>query len=80
MSLTKTDTVLGNYIETGSKKVNSKSAMRKAYRKAVDEQSSMYTLSLLAYKHKVGLLMLGNIILVLNWAFPMWTEFVKSIF
>lgn len=35
---------------------------------------------LLVKRHKVGLLAIGNIVLVLNWAFPAWTSFVASLF
>lgn len=80
MSLTKTDTALGNYIETGSKKINAKAVNRKAYRQAVTSHNTAYTLGILANKHKVALLALGNVVLVLNYVFPEWTELVKSLF
>lgn len=34
---------------------------------------------LLVKRHKVGLLAIGNIVLVLNWVFPAWTTFVSSL-
>lgn len=34
---------------------------------------------LLAKRHKVALLAIGNVVLVLNWAFPAWAELVKSL-
>lgn len=33
---------------------------------------------LLVKRHKVAILGLGNIILVLNWAFPAWTSVIGS--
>lgn len=35
---------------------------------------------LLVKRHKVAILAIGNIILVLNWAFPAWPTFVRSMF
>lgn len=78
--LQKTDTKLGDYIDSSDTiKPNHAAIARKAYRKAVNDRSSVYTLYLLAAKHKIGLLAIGNIILVLNWAFPAWPEVIKSI-
>lgn len=34
---------------------------------------------LLVKRHKIGLLVIGNVILILNWVFPPWTEIAKSL-
>lgn len=48
---------------------------------AVKAASSLSTGSLvwlLVKRHKVGILAFGNIVLVLNWAFPAWTSVIGS--
>jgi hypothetical protein len=81
MSLVKTEVPASAYIKTGKKEASDlTSILRKAYKKEVDRRSSIYTLWLLAVKHKVGLLMVGNIILVLNWAMPEWPQVIMSLF
>lgn len=47
------------------------------YAKQVNSFSLVW---ILLSRHKVGLLAIGNIILVLNWAFPAWPELVRAIF
>ena len=64
-------------------KVNRQSVGKTAKKQAVKTAETLTTgrlLWIVIVRHRVGLLMVGNCILVLNWAFPMWTEFVKSIF
>lgn len=34
---------------------------------------------LLVYRHRVGLLLIGNIVLVLNWVFPPWPQIVLGL-
>jgi hypothetical protein len=73
MSLTKSDTKLGNYAETGTPKPHKSSV--KHYE--LDRTSTMYLLWYLVKRHRMALLVTGNIILVLNWAIPAWPEMVK---
>lgn len=75
---TKTDGM--KYEVTGKQNVSDPRAVsNKVYRKAVNQHSTIYTLWLLAVKHKVGLLAIGNIILVLNWALPEWPQLLMGI-
>lgn len=48
--------------------------------KSAQELSSLRLVWILLTRHKVGLLTVGNIILVLNWAIPAWPQIVKSLF
>lgn len=57
----------------------SKGAGRRSVVKQLDALGTPTILWHLAKRHKVGLLAVGNIILVLNWAFPAWTELVKPV-
>jgi hypothetical protein len=69
------------YIKTGKKEASDlTSILRKEYKKQVNNRSSIYTLWLLAIKHKIGLMMIGNIVLVLNWVMPEWPQVVLSLF
>lgn len=78
MSLVKTDGM--KYEAAGTETAtDGRAIMRKAYKKAVVNQSTAYTLWLLAVKHKVFILGLGNIILVLNWALPEWPAMVLGL-
>ena len=80
MSLAKPEVAAGAYIKTGKTEASDlTSILRKEYKKQVNNRSTIYTLWLLAVKHKVGLLMVGNIILVLNWAMPEWSQAVLSL-
>lgn len=81
MSLQKTSTE-PEFIETPVKnsKGLAKSVSTKAYKAAVENHSTLYTLWLLVVKHKLALLALGNIILVLNWALPEWFSMVLGLF
>lgn len=47
-----------------------KKVANKAYKQAVTNNSTMYTLWLLTYKHKVGLLIAGNAIWATLYLFP----------
>ena len=78
--MTKTAAKAMEYEVTGTKNVNNPSeVLRKAYKMEVQKRSTMYTLYLLAAKHKVALLAIGNVILVLNWAVPEWTSIVLGL-
>jgi hypothetical protein len=81
MSLAKTEVPASAYIKTGKKEASDlTSILRKEYKKQVNNRSSIYTLWLLAIKHKIGLMMIGNIVLVLNWVMPEWPQVVLSLF
>lgn len=82
MSLAQNDTLGGMKYEVAGKKEVSdpKAVERKLYANSVNQTSSLYTLWLLAWKHRVGLLAMGNVILVLNWAIPEWPTMLRSIF
>lgn len=71
MSLTKTGAL--DYEETPFK-INKKKPV-----KSFEQMSTGVILWKLAVRHKLFLLSLGNVILVLNWAFPEWAELVKSL-
>lgn len=60
-------------------KVDGRTVAKKAYRQAVNNRSTIYTLWLLAVKHRLALLAIGNIILVLNWALPEWPQMVLGL-
>ena len=79
--LAQTKTTDGMHYEAAGKKEisNASEVNRKIYRKAVERHSTAYTLWILVLKHKVPLLVLGNVILVLNWAFPEWFQLVLSL-
>jgi hypothetical protein len=64
------------YEVTGNKKINTKTA-------ATTMAQTLSTTSLiwlLVKRHKVQLLAVGNIVLVLNWAFPAWPQLIATIF
>lgn len=48
--------------------------------KVAAQASTASLLWILLKRHKIVLLAIGNIVLVLNWAFPAWTSFVGSLF
>jgi len=78
MSLVKTIPVKNamKYEEVKPKRVDGKAV-------ALKYASELHTSSLiwlLIKRHKVGILAAGNVILVLNWAFPQWIELVRSLF
>lgn len=80
MTLVKEGALDGKYIDTPQlSKVDGRTVAKKAYKQAVNNRSTFYTLWLLAVKHKTGLLVMGNIILVLNWAFPEWPQMVLGL-
>lgn len=74
--MSKTVSQAMKYEVTGNKKSSDKQVALQAA-EIVGTPSLIW---LLIKRHKVGLLAIGNVILLLNWAVPMWTEIVKSIF
>lgn len=77
MSFAKAHTIDGMKLEETEVKNNTHEAARKAYRKAVTERNTFYTLGLLVLKHKMPILITGNVLLIMNWAFPQWFELVR---
>lgn len=63
------------YEVAGSKKINGKQASIKV----ASQLSTALLLWLLAKRHKVVLLAIGNVILVLNYVFPEWLQLLQSI-
>lgn len=76
MSTTKTD---GMAYEVAGNKTASKNTGKKTALKIADQVSTSSLVWLLAKRHKVGLLAIGNIVLVLNWAFPEWPQMVLGL-
>lgn len=70
---TKTDGM--KYEVTGNKAVNGK----RASVKIASQLSTSALIWILVKRHKVGLLAIGNVILVLNFVFPEWTQFALSL-
>ncbi len=79
MSLTKQEVKAGDYIDSPTKIKASKGTTKANLLKLADQLSTGAIIWLLVKRHKVGLLTIGNIILVLNWAIPAWPEIVKSL-
>lgn len=53
---------------------------RKMALKVAEQVGTPSLIWLLAKRHKVALLAIGNVILLLNWIFPFWTELVTGFF
>lgn len=80
MSLVKQEVAPSAYIDSVKlTKTSGKAVVNKAYRQAVNNRNTTLTLWLLAMKHKVALLAIGNIILVLNWMLPEWPQMVLGL-
>lgn len=47
---------------------------------AAKRLSTMRLLWIIIVRHKVAILATGNVLLVLNWAIPMWPNMVISLF
>lgn len=77
MSLAKTD---GMKYELAGNKKASKTAGNKTAVKIADQVGTPSLLWLLVKRHKVALLAIGNIILVLNWILPEWTNMLLGLF
>lgn len=66
---------ISGYEQTGKKEVTDvKRAKQNVYKMAVKRENSIKTLWYLAGKHKVGILLIGNIVLVLNFVLPSWFD------
>lgn len=74
--MSKTVSQAMKYEVTGHKKSSNKQIALQAA-EMVGTSSLIW---LLIKRHKVGLLSVGNVILLLNWAVPAWPEIVKSLF
>lgn len=66
------------YEPTGNK-APSKGTAKKQAIKIADQLGTGSLVWLLVKRHKVALLAIGNVVLLLNWAFPEWPQLVKSI-
>ena len=75
MSLAKSEVADSDFIRTGNKKP-SKNIGKKTIIKAVDQLGTPTLLWLIVRRHKVGLLALGNIVLVMNFVLPEWFDMV----
>lgn len=75
MSLAKTDGL--KYEAT---KISSKPNGKATALKIAGQVGTPSLLWLLTKRHKVALLAIGNIVLVLNWAFPEWPQMVLGLF
>lgn len=78
MSLTNQEVPASAYIATGNKTA-SRNTGKKTAIKIASQLNTSSLIWLLVKRHKVGILALGNIVLVLNWAFPEWVQLVKSV-
>jgi hypothetical protein len=70
------------YEETPIKKATPERAnaiSKKMAVKATETLSTPSIIWILAKRHKVAILAVGNIVLILNWSFPEWTQLVKSL-
>lgn len=76
MSTTKTDGMA--YEATGTKTV-SKNTGKKTALKIANQVGTPSLLWLIVKRHKVGLLMIGNIVLVLNFVFPAWPDLLLGL-
>lgn len=65
------------YEATGKKRVTDTKAVAI---EMVNQLSTSRLLWLLVKRHKVAILATGNVILVLNWMIPAWTQIVLSLF
>ena len=64
-----------SYEETGSKNINGKRASV-SFAEKLGTHSLLW---ILIKRHKVALLIPGWTLVLLNWAFPQWTEIVKAL-
>lgn len=71
---TKTDGM--KYEIAGTKRVTNG---KRAAEKMAEQLGSGTLIWLLVKRHKVGLLAIGNIVLVLNWAFPLWPQLLLGL-
>jgi len=78
MSLTKDGTIDGMKFEV-EKRRNKKVDGKTVALKMASQLSTSSLLWLVVKRHKVGLLAIGNVVLVLNWAFPEWPQLVLGL-
>lgn len=70
----------GALLEDAPKTITpSKGTAKKQCLKIADQLGTGSLVWLLVKRHKVALLALGNVVLVLNWAFPEWPQLVRSL-
>lgn len=67
-----------DYKKTAIRPINSRDISKKVLLHGASGLSTPSLLWLLVKRHEVAILATGNIVLVLNWAVPAWTEIVKS--
>lgn len=65
------------YERAGTKKVKDVNSVAI---KMAEQLSTPRLLWVLVKRHKVGLLAIGNVVLALNYIFPAWPTFVRSLF
>lgn len=65
------------YERTGTKNIKD---VNNVAIKMAERLTTPRLLWILVKRHKVGLLAVGNIVLVLNYVFPAWPTFVQSLF
>lgn len=69
----------GMKYEPSGTKTLSKGVVKKQLLKAGDQLPTYSLLWLVIKRHKVVLLGVGNVVLILNWAMPQWTELLKAV-
>ena len=67
------------YETTKRNKKPSNSAVKGEKQRILNDFSTPYILWHIVKRHKVALLAIGNIILLLNWAVPAWTDILSDI-
>jgi len=67
------------YEPTKRTKKPSNSAVKGEKQRILNDFGTFYILWHIVKRHKVALLAIGNIILLLNWAVPAWTDILKDI-
>ncbi len=78
MSLTKTiDGMSYEATPVNKKKV---SDPKRALIKEAEQLNTLSLIWLVIKRHRVGLLLIGNIILILNWIMPAWFSLLLSLF
>ena len=69
------DNTAGEYIKTGKTKADNRGVALKL----AEQVGTGRLIWIIIKRHKVSLLMIGNIILVLNYAIPEWPNIVRSL-
>lgn len=68
----------GKLIDIDEPSKPSKVSVRKAKQREFDKFSTGYVLWQLVLRHKMGLLIAGNVFWLVNWAFPEWRGFLGA--